>query len=223
MPTRDPSPTPSKSVTCINRGVALLPDESFSSSMIQLQRDANALLPIEPRLSLTGNLPHVTLVQGQFSGEADFERLLQEVEQRWSQLEHKRLIPTRIVYQPRGWIFLEIEKTTDLDSLHRGLADIAATYLIPPQKPSSESLGDYTGAQRESFARYGYRYMYDCFYPHLTLGRTPREPTTEDIQRLHKHARDLGLLTEFAVSTVSAYEMGPHGAHAATVLSRPLT
>lgn len=205
-----------------NRGVALLPDEAFSSALIKLQRMADSFLPMVPTLSLTGNLPHITLVQGRFKEATDFAQLLTEAVRRWSECGRQSLVATRIIYQPRGWIFLEIEHSSAIDGVHRGLADIAALSLVPPPEPAAERLADYSAQQRESFVRYGYRYMYDCFYPHVTLGRAEREPTQKELEFLNERAREMAVLTEFQVSKASVYEMGPKGAHASIVLSHRL-
>ena len=45
-------------------GLALIFDEVVTSGIVELQRKVSDQLKLEPQLSTTHNLPHVTLMQG---------------------------------------------------------------------------------------------------------------------------------------------------------------
>jgi hypothetical protein len=204
-----------------NRGLALLPDEAFSSKFIELQRQAMGFLQIEPRLSLTGNLPHLTLVQGRFNSAVDLSQLLNTVRESLSASGNYTLQPTQVVYKPRGWIFLEVAKDALLDRVHREVADSSSEHMKPPEDLNAP-LKDYSEDEKASFRRYGYRYMYHCFYPHVTLGRLETPPTEAELQQLSSIATTLGVLSPFRVARASVYDMGPNGAHARAVITQEI-
>jgi 2'-5' RNA ligase len=81
---------------------------------------------------------------------------------------------------------------------------------------------DYSEAQKASYRRFGYRYMYDAFYPHFTLGRVQSEPSTEQMEWLNQVAQELNLFSPCSITAATIYDMGENGTHARTVLSRAL-
>jgi len=200
----------------INRGIALLPDEPYSSRLIELQNRAKALLEIGPPLSLSGNLPHLTLAQGAFSESTPFSQLINAASKCISQTSLTAVQPTRLVYKSRGWIFLEVEKDKELDATHRCVADISSLHLTPPTDFTKTS--DYSEAEKASYLRFGYRYMYEAFYPHFTLGRVQSEPSNQQIGCLNQLAEELNLFSPCPIAAVTIYEMGENGTHARTVL-----
>lgn len=201
----------------MHRGVALLPDQSYSAQFIELQRQARTTFEISPTLSLSGNLPHITLVQGTFGTLTDFQPFLDSARASVSDHGLTTAHPTRLVYKPRGWIFLEVENGPALDATHRSVADLASAHLTPPTDLAK--IGDYSDAEKANYLRYGYRYMYDSFYPHLTLGRVQSEPSAEQMQHINELAHKLNLFSPCPISRATIYEMGENGAHARTVLS----
>jgi hypothetical protein len=207
-------------VRAINRGIALLSDESYSLRFIELQNCAKASLEIGPPLSLSGNLPHITLVQGAFSESTPFPQFIDTASSAISQNHLTTVQPTRLVYKSRGWIFLEVEKDTALDAAHRSVADISSSYLTPPT--DFAKIADYSEAEKTSYRRFGYRYMYDAFYPHFTLGRVQSEPSSDQLERLSQIAQELGLFQRCPITMATIYEMGENGTHARTVLRHDL-
>lgn len=201
-----------------NRGVALLPDQDFSARCIELQQRALTFLDLEPRLSLTENRPHLTLVQGLFGPAIDFPGLLSRVQMSCNTGATVTLEPLELVYKPRGWIFLAVVRNELLDDLHRSIADLASPHMTPPAEDRTAPVG-YSEEETASYRQFGYRYMYDCFYPHVTLGRVATPPTDGEMARLTSLATELGLFLPFRVAGASVYEMGPDGAHARSILA----
>jgi hypothetical protein len=201
----------------INRGIALLPNEDYTRRFIELQRRTSDFLDLVPKFSVEGNVPHLTVVQGTFPSRMDFSSLMSAAHRNLPTTGHLTLYPTQFVYKPVGWIFLEVRKDQGIDTVHRAVADVAASHLVAPSAESGKT-SSYTPEEISNYEKYGYRYMYDQFYPHITLGRLNREPTPHEIERVTAIARELDLFTPCSVYALSTYEMGSNGAHARAVM-----
>ena len=84
----------------------------------------------------------------------------------------------------------------------------------------TKDLSRFTDNERASYQRYGYRYTGDAYAPHMTLGRAPEEVALDLVRTAPE--RVVALPKEWVFDRLSVYVMGQHGAHAETLLERPL-
>lgn len=75
-------------------------------------------------------------------------------------------------YQPRAWIFADLEKPRWLVDLQRTALALSQAH-IDLSSIGNRAGDELTPAEVESYRTYGYRYVGDAFRPHITLGRTP--------------------------------------------------
>jgi 2'-5' RNA ligase len=194
-------------------GIAILPSAMCRSRIIEAQRNLLSQIKIEPELNHSYNHPHVTLVQGRFSAVdpvVSAAKAVAEVITRFdSQLS---LVFTKIEYQERGWLFASIERSSELRLLHDVAFARCAPFLIVAEDDLAKDVWNYTQLERLNFKRFGYRYIGEAFYPHITLGKD-RTMTPEALKAIgEQHFRStLGI--HDAAEAVTVYEMGAHGSH----------
>jgi hypothetical protein len=155
-------------------GIALIPDSRFINHVVSMQRQLMELMTVRPMLSATGNLPHVTLIQNLHLDDNGIEEKLHAI---YRQIcEYPRGIVFRIwraVYVERGWCFLDLSPDASLHSLHRKTFSMTKTMLRSPMSPDSGRMATYSETEKQSYLKYGYRYIGDSNRPHVTIGRIP--------------------------------------------------
>jgi hypothetical protein len=199
-------------------GVALLFNDEFVGQFLQLQRRACTLVSLSPTLSRETNLPHITLLQGQFSAKADLPAWLHQTRTHIEQRGGLVVTLADFVYQSRGWLFLNVLKDPQLQGAHNSIAQLAAPMMLPPREIEEQRLKDYTAGERGNYVRYGYRYMFDAFYPHITLGRMNGDLPDDLLPHLNAMLLESGIQKIQPISAVSLYEIGDNGAHARSVI-----
>ncbi|MFF0446218.1 2'-5' RNA ligase family protein [Streptomyces sp. NPDC004609] len=204
-------------------GFALLPRADHLRTAVQLQRDVGGGVHLRPRLHPDGNLPHVTVFQGPFADSLAPEKALETIGA--SAVENGlrgevSLASTGVVYQPTGWLFLALERPPLLQALQAAALAVLDPHLDRAFFDGDKDVSRFTDDERTSYERYGYRYTGDAYAPHVTLGRTDEETALQ----LARTARDrVSLPKEWVFDRLSFYVMGEHGAHAETLLERPLS
>ena len=203
-------------------GIALVPPKATIAALIDFQEGVLKSIDLEPVWGFEKNLPHLSLLQGSFDRSSDFREILQDLRD-WFPLKGVGLDVTFADYVPVGWFFLVTERPNWLRRLHERAVKLSAPHLIPPSRPVKKKIDHYTEAERTNYLRYGYRYIGDCFSPHITLGRVRR---IEDVEVGKKCIADLlrwsEVPTRLPISEIAAFEVGENGAFAATLESVPL-
>ncbi|MFD6323142.1 2'-5' RNA ligase family protein [Streptomyces sp. NPDC058442] len=203
-------------------GVALLPRADHLRAAVRLQADIGGEVRLQPPLHPDGNLPHVTLFQGPFEDTLDPAEALKLIGTAAAENGlhgEMSLSTTGVVYQPTGWLFLALERPPLLEALQEAAVAALDRHLDRASFDGSKDVSRFTDAERASYERYGYRYTGEAYAPHVTLGRAEEETAME----LVRTARDrVDLPKEWVFDRLSFYVMGEHGAHAETLLERPL-
>ncbi|GAB2461069.1 hypothetical protein GCM10027162_65390 [Streptomyces incanus] len=203
-------------------GVALLPRADHLRAAVRLQSDIGGEVRLQPPLHPDGNLPHVTLFQGPFEDTLDPAEALELIGTAAAESGlhgEVSLSTTGVVYQPTGWLFLALERPPLLEALQEAAVAALDRHLDRASFDGDKDVSRFTDAERASYERYGYRYTGEAYAPHVTLGRTEEETALE----LVRTARDrVDLPKKWVFDRLSFYVMGEHGAHAETLLERPL-
>lgn len=202
-------------------GVALLPTMLDTEVAVKAQAKLRefAKVDLQPRLSYEGNLPHVTLWQGPLMRTTRASTLLSELHATTGIGSTIVLLAAGVRHQPRGWIFLMLERPLRLIEVQ----DAVLRHLVPnidvAAIDTSRDMSTYSQSQRESYNRYGYRYVGSDFMPHLTLGRTD-EATAERVSSVYGELPES--MQHWRFDRLSLYRMGEDGAHAETLAVRQL-
>ncbi|MFF3356761.1 2'-5' RNA ligase family protein [Streptomyces sp. NPDC002917] len=200
-------------------GVALLPCTDHTRSAIRLQKEVGGDHSLQPSLSSSGNLPHLTIFQGPFTDALVPTRELAGIVGALKLPRELTLASTGIVYQATGWIFMSVERTALLDRLQEVALEALDPYLERTAFDTSKETRHFSDNERASFAKYGYRYTGDAYAPHITLGRTGEDVALE----LVRSAPDrTSVPEEWTFDRLSFYVMGEHGAHAEKLAERTL-
>ncbi|QNP65776.1 2'-5' RNA ligase family protein [Streptomyces genisteinicus] len=203
-------------------GVALLPRADHLRAAIRLQADVGGDVALQPPLHPDGNLPHVTVFQGPFADSLDPQVALGLIGAAAADDGLRgdvSLAGTGVVYQPTGWLFLALERPPLLERLQAASLSVLDEHLDRSSFDGDKDVSRFTAAERASYARYGYRYTGDAYAPHITLGRAEEETALE----LVRTAPDrVSVPKDWVFDRLSFYVMGEHGAHAQTLLERPL-
>ncbi|MEV0255046.1 2'-5' RNA ligase family protein [Streptomyces sp. NPDC050732] len=177
---------------------------------------------LQPVLHPDGNLPHVTVFQGPFTDSlvpAEALEMIGTAAAESGLRDEVRLSSTGVVYQPTGWLFLALERPPLLEALQEAALAALDRHLDRAAFDNTKDISRFTADERASFERYGYRYTGKAYAPHVTLGRAEEETALE----LARTAEDrVSLPKEWVFDRLSFYVMGKHGAHAETLLERPL-
>ncbi|MFF9485475.1 2'-5' RNA ligase family protein [Streptomyces sp. NPDC014676] len=203
-------------------GVALLPRADHLRTAVRLQGEVGGDVRLRPPLHPDGNLPHVTVFQGPFKDSlvpAEALELIGTAAAENGLRGEVRLSSTGVVYQPTGWLFLALERPPLLESLQEAALAALDRHLDRASFDGSKDVSRFTADERAGYERYGYRYTGRAYAPHMTLGRAEEETALE----LARTAQDrVNLPKEWVFDRLSFYVMGEHGAHAETLLERPL-
>ncbi|MFE5596076.1 hypothetical protein [Streptomyces sp. NPDC056549] len=206
-------------------GVALLPRADHLHAAVQLQRDIGGEVMLQPVLHPNGNLPHVTVFQGPFSDSLAPEAALEVISASMDGsglCSEISLTSMGLVYQPTGWLFLALERPPLLEVLQKAALAVLERHLdwaFDEDEDEDKDMSRFTDDERISYERYGYRYTGTAYAPHVTLGRT-EESTALELVRTARGG--VTLPRQWTFDRLSFYVMGEDGAHAKTLLERPL-
>jgi hypothetical protein len=189
---------------------------------VQLQRNVGGGVGLEPSLNLNGNLPHVTVFQGSFSDSLTPTEALSGIAGSAADVGLRgelSLSSPGVTYQPIGWLFLALERPPLLEALQEATLAALAPHLDGSAFAGDKDVSRFTDSERASYETYGYRYTGDAYSPHMTLGRAPEDVAVELVRTAQER---VAVPKTWVFDRLSFYVMGPHGAHAETLLERPL-
>lgn len=163
-------------------GFALLPTEEIQMELIAFQRRHPTSIA-GPRLGLSENLPHTSILQCPYLPNLDYSEFLEFapdcVESEF----------TSFFLQPIGWLFAGIRKTDKLQQIQNELFDATKHLIDRTQIAPTSDLSGLPNLECENYLAYGYRYIGEAFLPHVTIGTTrsstrqPREEAVSDFDR----------------------------------------
>ena len=95
-------------------GFALLPNKDFSQYFVSFQARLFEFMELTPKLSCKDNLPHTSLLQGEFVNHANYENILSQVLSYTQNTFGRDLFIKidRFKYVDIGWFFLLLKKDT---------------------------------------------------------------------------------------------------------------
>lgn len=151
-------------------GLALVPDYEARRRIIEFQgRHLDTLE--RPRLGEVMNVPHVTVFQSQFDPRELTRDLLLNVLNAGDVPNKPVSMFTWIVRHPGNWVFAHVECPEWLTRLHEAAVVGLGGYVLHDDISRDIDLDDHNGRQAGYYLRYGYRYSWEEFIPHVTLGK----------------------------------------------------
>ncbi|QRZ60810.1 hypothetical protein [Rothia sp. ZJ932] len=190
-------------------GLALVPDENSCDTLIDFQ---NKLVPESfygIKLGKESNLPHVSILQCPFFEEPLTVEKLSSLKEVLGKINQNDILGRAdgLKYQPSYWAFMNF---TFGDYIYE-FQEEALVLLERFIDKSSIAKKDFTGYsfnQKKYYLKYGYRYLFDEFQPHVTVGRTYEE----EIPSLVFEEFDCHLKNQIIkFDRLAFYEAGEHG------------
>lgn len=201
-------------------GLALIPDEFFIDICIKYQNNLREFFPnLHPILGKENNLPHITIFQGTWNN-PDYlgliDKLVKEVPL-IVKISNFKLLDNR-------WLFLNIK---DEDKILQQIHE--KTYLeikehIDLTVNSHKDTSYYSEKEKLYFRRYGYRFSYDLYIPHFTLGK---------IDNITKKQKELVLsftnefirnnnISEVKINRICYHQLGEAGSLSKEIFSKEI-
>lgn len=198
-------------------GLAILPNLSDSKKILELRNSLGDLLE-GPVLGLDINLPHATILQCPFDPRFLDTNLLKDIAKK---LSGNYFSPVnRIELRKPNWIFAMLENSDPLKELQSHalalMKDFILVSKIQPRCPTPH----YSTAELDYYNRYGYRYLFDEYIPHVTLGLLPK--SKNDIKPIQEilHASSLSKGLNF--NRIAFYKAGYAGTFIQTLVQQEL-
>lgn len=195
----------------MNFGLALLPDEELAERLVAFQERHEKELD-GPTLGMEENLPHVSILQCPFVKEHLTETLLGEIRDMLEQ-PNPTAVLSHVSYQPVGWAFANLVKEPWMSRLQADALPLLEMFIDSGKIDTSKDFAGYSRQEVAYYSRYGYRYLFEEFRPHFTIGRTSSGSTSVSA------ALQKDFLKYFAGVAVrfrklAFYQAGAHGAFA---------
>ena len=152
-------------------GLALIPEKSFIDICIGYQNELKKLFPnLRPTLAHDTNLPHITIFQGTWKN-LDYAKILKTIsdQEEFRSLKSVKISDFQIIDD--RWLFLNVaDEKGFLQKIHE-FTYSKIKESIDLSAINQKETDYYTPKQKEYFAKYGYRFAFDLYIPHFTLGR----------------------------------------------------
>ncbi len=201
-------------------GVALIPSPDTIELIIELQQKIITICPLYPNWGKTFNLPHLTLLQGRFDNSINWLNLILNLQDYWQKqqyLQKHQLI--KLEYQSPGWYFLIPHQQLIFLELHNFVFSALKNNLIVSEEDLKKDISLYDNLENNNYIKYGYRYIGNAFYPHITLGQTidkSRDPNQDDWIHLVESFTTKHIIK---LERITIYQVGEHGSHAQILYS----
>ena len=196
-------------------GLAILPDAYGTDAIIAAQAEMSRSAPMQPTLSTSGNLPHISLLQCEVDADWDGSAIINSLADARLLRAGDLLECETVFVQKPDWVFLGLYKAPSLVELQWLACRQMAAWLHPPAAPGP-NFASYSDDERASYLAYGYRYIGASFLPHVTLGRC-----RDAAEKLASHGRVLlrngAIPRDMTAAALTVYRLGDDGAHAHTL------
>lgn len=190
-------------------GVALLPEIETANKIIEFQND-NLDFFKEPKLSPSGFLPHVSVLQSPFHVEQLTDEMLKTLADEWKSYLNKELKFGKLYQQPVGWYFLGINCPIWLRDFQLHCLSKLISAINREKLGKNAHFEKYSPLEQTNFLNFGYRYIGEAFRPHITLGRNLQGATIPI--KIQEQARKLFTGKSVKFDTLAFYQAGPNGA-----------
>ncbi len=200
-------------------GVALLPERAVAERLVDFQRRHRNRIS-GPILGIERNLPHVSILQCPFEKNSLTQLRLAQIYNAWRRWVDE--VPptarfTQAFYQPEGWLFAGANLMDWGAKLQEESLRIMAPHINSAAITSKEPYRGYSKLERESYVKYGYRYVGQAFLPHVTLGRVNRESFPGLKPNLRSEFAKEFQGEEFRFGEIVFYEAGDFGSLASVI------
>ena len=116
----------------------------------------------------------------------------------------------KLVYQPVGWLFAPVSRTSSLLEIQHRVVHRVDPLLDRASMKATGELRGYSDDEKASYLRHGYRYVGAPFKPHFTLGRTNHDRLVLSRECLSYYDLHLAGRT-VSFEHLVAYRAGEHG------------
>lgn len=197
-------------------GIAMVPSAETIESLVELQKQVMPICSLRPILGTEHNLPHITLLQGRFRHNINWVGLISDLRDRCREAKYSLEFKVAgLEYKPPGWYFLSLTPNGIFSEAHRFVFERLKTLMFLTQEEREKDTSDYTTLEKYNYLTYGYRYIGDTFYPHITLGRSLGKSRCGDEASLIRRVESLTSNLIGTIQKITLYEMGENGSHAA--------
>ncbi|WP_028777748.1 hypothetical protein [Shimazuella kribbensis] len=201
----------------MNIGFALIPNPLFLEQVIEVQSKIKQKYSLEPSFSMETNLPHVTILQGNFQEELDYEKAAQILSQQIEDIDIS-LTFTDFIHKGLGWFFLLCQKEPWLLSLHQTACTLLIDDMVVTEETKqADDLMYLSPLEKYNHLTYSYRYMGEAYLPHITLGRYITKSHTEILLDIQEIWQKYSISPLQSMDRLTVYKMGVNGAHAKTL------
>ncbi|KZL48484.1 hypothetical protein A2T98_17770 [Nodularia spumigena CENA596] len=201
-------------------GVALIPSPDTIESIIKLQQKIISICPLYPILYKTFNLPHLTLLQGRFDNSINWLTLILNLQDYWQRQQYSQKYKLiKLEYKSPGWYFLILQQQLIFLELHNFVFSALKNNLFVTEEDLNKDISLYDDLEKNNYIKYGYRYIGNAFYPHITLGQTidkSRDPNQADWIHLVESFTAKHIIK---LERITIYQVGEHGSHAKILYS----
>lgn len=162
-------------------GIALLPEKQISQEIINFQHRHLDFFK-EPELSLTGFLPHMSILQCPF----DPKLLTVNFDQIYNfchDFAQPAAMLDKIIVHQNSWKFLTISIQPWMHYLQANLIELTSSMIERWQIKKPHDFNYYSTEEQNCFTQYGYPYIGTAFLPHITLGRSTQTIIPTNIQQ----------------------------------------
>lgn len=190
-------------------GLALLPSQEASEALIDFRNEMSSYIG-GPKLGLTENLPHVSVIQCPFDPDQLTSDEIESILESFSFNSAMKGTFSVATYQPVGWIFADVVHDRWLDLLQGHALDHLKELIADDEINLEKTFSGYSDKQIAYYSRFGYRYIGEEYRPHVTLGRTldgERRLAPEVVRAFSKKLAGL----DFSFTRLAFYEAGESG------------
>jgi hypothetical protein len=187
-------------------GVAVLPQAEDAQPLVEFRTTHDEIEG--PSLGMTEHPPHTSILQCPFREDTPWDACLRRIRSALSPRRDCQMSMTEIAYQPVGWLFLNLAPDAWLRELQEVSLEVLAQYIAIDAIDTDKDISGYTSTERDSYLRYGYRYVGESFLPHITIGRIEDELSVEHLNE--DFVSSIGKWTSQPRSLIF-YSAGPFG------------
>ncbi|MEM1393367.1 MAG: hypothetical protein AAGG00_08765 [Cyanobacteria bacterium P01_H01_bin.150] len=207
----------------IKMGIAIIPDNETLKAIVKLQQQVSSICPLQPVLSEDTNLPHMTLLQGRFRNLPAVHKLIYDLQKYLQQIYLKQpeifiFHQLKCIYKPPGWYFLQPNPDTIGHQAHQFCFDALKNIMLLLECDRQKNMSGYSTSETSNYKQYGYRYIEQDFYPHLTLGQTFNRSASEKIDLWMQSLPTQQINIKGRFQRITLYKVGNFGSHSESLM-----
>lgn len=193
--------------------VALLPDEKLKMQAINTSKELSNFGTL---FTLGGNgpFPHISIymLQLKVADLEEAEARLEEIAKQFSSFS----LSVRRYFEVEKYVDVEYKKTAELEALQKKVLESFNPLRSGMRKNDAQRMATATGIAKENLEKYGTRYVYELFRPHLTFTRLK-----EEVPKVLEHLRDAANFSG-SFNQIGLFEVGENGTCVHKIISIPL-